>query len=89
MSSRRQSRGGGHPQQHSAPLLSSNQTYSNLAALRDKLRSTKITERRAASKELLVKLQDSSTLRKLEHEAALSYDNAMARSAAISSDNLS
>ena len=83
MSSRRQSRGG-HPQQHSAPLLSSNQTYSNLAALRDKLRSTKITERRAASKELLVKLQDSSTLRKLEHEAALSYDNAMARSAAIS-----
>ena len=46
-----------------------NPTYSALAALRDKLRNAKITDRRLVAKELLNKLHDTSTLRNLEWEA--------------------
>ena len=82
MSSRRQSRG--HPQQqHHAssgrPPPSTNETYTTLASLRDKLQSTKVTDRRSASKEILEKLQDSNTLRKLEREADLQYDSHVSR----------
>jgi len=72
--SRRQS----HSMQHAAPIPTA-QTYQSLASLCNKLQSSKVTERRAASKELLEKLQDIGTLRRLESEAAISYDSAMAR----------
>eukprot|EP00804_Cyclotella_cryptica_P000562 CCRYP_009970-RE/>CCRYP_009970-RE protein AED:0.07 eAED:0.07 QI:22/1/1/1/1/0.88/9/1092/3640 len=50
-------------------------TYTALAALRTKLQTTKIKERRQASKELLEKLSDPSTLRQLEWEAQCGFDN--------------
>ncbi|KAL7540736.1 hypothetical protein ACHAXR_010737, partial [Thalassiosira sp. AJA248-18] len=77
-----------HQRDHesAAPVAPSNPTYATLASLRDKLRSTKVTERRAASKELLERLQDSSTLRKLEREAEHGFDNAMLRSSSSGGD---
>ena len=68
-------------QDDGGPASSINHTYNTLKALSEKLRSTKITERRSASKELLERLQDSSTLRKLDREAEHYFNNAMQRSA--------
>ncbi len=57
------------PSDSSSFTNAKNPTYAILASLRDQLRSSKVTERRLAGKELVIKLQDASTLRNLEREA--------------------
>ena len=52
-------------------------TYTALASLRDKLRSSKKTERQSACRELLEKLQDKSTIKRLEYEAQLMFDTSI------------
>ncbi|KAL7471935.1 hypothetical protein ACHAXS_012259 [Conticribra weissflogii] len=73
------------PQPSSSSSSLRSPTYTSLATLRDQLRSTKITERRAASKQLLEKLQDSSTKLKLAREAEIQFDQHARRRAATAS----
>ena len=67
-----------HPSQ--PPIqTTSTPTYTTLASLRDKLRSGKKTDRQNAAKQLLEKLQDKSTLKRLDYEAQLMFDTSIRR----------
>ena len=64
---------GGARRPSAAAPLPLNPTYSAIASLRDQLRSTKASERRAAVQALLAKLHDTNTPRRLEREAARGF----------------
>jgi len=66
---------------------SNNPTYTTLATLRDKLRSSQKKERQLAQKELLDKLHNSSTLRNLEREAQHVFACAVERLSSTSKNN--
>jgi len=66
-------------QQPSASTITVTPTYTALASLRDKLRSSKKTDRQAACKQLLEKLSDPSTTKRLEYEAQLMFDTSILR----------
>jgi hypothetical protein len=63
---------------HSVPTTAT-PTYTTLASLRDKLRASKKADRQAACKDLLEKLQDTSTIKRLEYEAQLMFDKFLSR----------